>query len=156
MANPMINASDVEPSHGSAPAGIAVPGYISGFAIESANALATVRPAACPNMSGANIASVQQIKDAPVQDSSRGPTVMKDIADDDSYEVKLEKVLVREFRVNRQTGVRCNVILRAMDEAGAISTKQYLRDRLSNMINNGEVYNTIDGDHFAPVWTPYI
>ena len=80
---------------------------------------------------------------------------MSDIADDDSYEVKLEKVLVRKFRVNRETGVCFDVILREMDQVGAISTKQHLRDRLTDMIDNGEVYNTIDDDHFAPVWMPY-
>ena len=72
-----------------------------------------------------------------------------------SYDESLEAVVIEEFRKHRDTGVSIERILEAMDRAGAISTMSHLRLRLEDMVANGVVYNTIDVDHFAPVWTPH-
>jgi len=63
----------------------------------------------------------------------------------------LDAVLRREAEAKGEVGVSVTELLSLLGAAGIAATESKLRTCLAEMTDNGEVFNTLDDDHFAPI-----
>jgi len=63
----------------------------------------------------------------------------------------LDAVLRREAEAKGEAGVSITELLSVLSAAGVAATEARLRSCLGEMTDDGEVFNTLDDDHFAPI-----